>query len=144
MFGGGNVKLETTVTIDISKTDIVFFHTLQYLSVWLCPSSPDLSLCLCACWSYPPLILCHSIRPERPDLTSRGDNWGARGMPPRNVNQLSVWVMPRMMILWYQRPVSHRRPSPPLCLSGAPNKGHDREECKRNIWNADNFSALVS
>lgn len=43
MFGGGNVKLEATVTIDISKTDIPLFHTLQ---VCLRPRPLSLSLSL--------------------------------------------------------------------------------------------------
>lgn len=131
MFGGGNVKLEATVTIDISKTDIPFFQTLPCLSASLSVKSNCLSLsltlsfsvvCISTRWSYPPLIICHSIPPE-PNLTNRGDNWGTRGMPPHNVYQLSVWVMQRMMILRYQRPLSLQRPSAPLCLSGAPNKG---------------------
>lgn len=149
MFGGGNVKLEATVTIDISKTDIPFLHRLQCLSVWLCLSSLAFYLSLCVLcistrWSYPPLIICHSILPE-PNLTNRGDNWGTHGMPPHNVYQLSVWVMPRMMILWYQRPVSLQRPSPPLCLSRVPNKGLTMKSVSGPYpWDAVSFSVLVS
>ena len=72
MFGGENVKFEATVTIDISKTDIPFFHRLQCLSVGLCLSSLAL-LCINPQWSYPPHIICHSDLPE-PNLTNRGDN----------------------------------------------------------------------
>lgn len=146
MFGGGNVKLEATVTIDISKTDIPFFQTLPCLSASLSVKSSPLPLFLCIStqWSCPPLIICHSILPE-PNLTNRGDNWGTRGMPPHNVYQLSVWVMPRMMILWYQWPLSLQRPSPPLCLSGTPNKVLTMKSVSGICpWDAVSFSALLS
>lgn len=43
MFGGGNVKFEATVTIDISKTDIPCFSIRSSVSLSVCLSpSPSL------------------------------------------------------------------------------------------------------
>ena len=69
MFGRGNVKLEATITIDISKTGAF----LSPLSV-CCVSVRQVrrsALCSSTWWSYPPLIIRHFILPE-PNLTNRG------------------------------------------------------------------------
>lgn len=66
MFGGGNVKLEATITIDISKTEILFFPRCTSV----CQSSV---LRISPWWSSPPLIIRHFILPQ-PNPANRGDS----------------------------------------------------------------------